>query len=955
MTEMFDDIRENIGNFFKKRLNPLMIVYVLLLVILVNRMFTLQIARTNDYEKAANGQLEHTKEIKATRGNIYDCNGKLLATNKLSYNVSYENYSQSASSMTSDEKNAMIYRLIRLIESNGDKIDVDFFMEYDKDGKLKFTAEGNNLLFYKSEVFAVKNGIKGLTEKQRDMSAKELYDYMRDTPSAATTSFGISDKYSKEDTLKIMSVRYAMFSNRYSYDPVTIAKNVSRKTVAAIKENSDELPGIDITTASKRVYKHSKYFAHILGYTGIVTSEKQLELKAEDKNSEYTADDQIGISGLEEEYEDYLKGKKGKEKITVDSETSRVASVEAVQNPVAGNDIYLTIDADLQKKCYDILEKHIAAILVSKITNSSYAGTRGSSSKDIYVPIYDVYNALLNNNVINTSRFTDKDASQLEKDTYRKFKDTRKDLTAKLLHDIGVNSHVTSKEAGKYRGEFIDYFYTYLKENNYILTDKVKTSSQMYKDYESGKAGLSEYLQYAISNNWMDLSKLNIGNDYYSTEEIYKKLLNQVSDELKDDNGYTKMVYSYLIYHYSITGRDCCLLLFDQGDIKYDPSAYKALKSGTLSPYSFIISKIKKLEITPGQLGLDPCSGSVVVTDVNTGKVKAMVSYPSYDNNRMANQVDSDYFYTYLTQNSSSPLLNRPTMQKLAPGSTFKIVSAVTGLQEGVISPGTTIYDRTVFDKIKPSPRDWSSVSHGNINVSQAIEMSCNYFFYTVGYDLGLKNGHLDSDYGLSRIKKYADMFGLTAKSGVEIPETSPHFSDTDVVRSAIGQGTHSYTPSQISRYVTTVANSGTCYNLTLIDHINSVKGKTVFENKTAPVRNKVNISKSTWDAVHKGMYLVVNGPASEVNSYFTDIKQTIAGKTGTAQQTSLHANHAYFMSYAPYQDPKVSVTCVIPNGYASSNAAYTASDIYRYYFCKDKKKYNDKSISANKNVKVTD
>lgn len=148
---------------------------------------------------------------------------------------------------------------------------------------------------------------------------------------------------------------------------------------------------------------------------------------------------------------------------------------------------------------------------------------------------------------------------------------------------------------------------------------------------------------------------LKIGDSYYSTEEIYKKLVDYGLKLLEDDTTYSKMVYSYLIYHYEISGQDCCLLLFDQGDIKYNAQEYSKVKHGITSPYSFLTGKIRKLEITPGQLGLDPCSGSIVVTDTKTGDVKAMVSYPSYDNNKMANQVDSDYFYSYLTQNTSSP------------------------------------------------------------------------------------------------------------------------------------------------------------------------------------------------------------------------------------------------------------------------------------------------------------
>jgi penicillin-binding protein 2 len=232
------------------------------------------------------------------------------------------------------------------------------------------------------------------------------------------------------------------------------------------------------------------------------------------------------------------------------------------------------------------------------------------------------------------------------------------------------------------------------------------------------------------------------------------------------------------------------------------------------------------------------------------------------------------------------------------------------------------------------------------MTVSTAIENSCNVFFYEMGYRLGGgHNGNVNNSKGLERLKKYAQMFGLTDKSGVEITESQPHFSTEDIVRSCIGQGNHAYAPIQLARYVTTLANSGTCYDLTLIDKIKDVDGNTVVNN-SAKVRNKVKISQSTWNAVHRGMYLVVNGSAH--GSIFQGLKETVAGKTGTAQQNTLHPNHAYFLSYGPYEDPEVSVSCVIPNGYTSTYAMELARDVYQYYFG-EKKISGGKAASVNR------
>lgn len=950
---MLDTIKEYIKHFFESRLLPVAVVFVLLFCILVNRMFELQIAQTDSYVSQAAKRSRENRKIKASRGNIYDCNGKLLAYNKLSYNITFTSNNVS-SDLTSEQKNEMIYHLLKIMKKHGEKLAVEFYIEYDDNGVPQFTIQDNALLRFKAEVFGTK--VEALTQEKRDMSAEEVFEYLRSSDGSNSPKFLIDDKYDKETTLQIMAVRYAMFIYRFKQsESIVLAQDVSDSTVAAVKENNNELPGINIEEDSTRVYKMSKYFAHILGYTGTVSAEKLEELQEENPSTTYAVADQIGVSGLESTYEDYLRGTKGSEKLTINDVTGRIEKVERESDPVAGNDVYLSIDSELQMECYKLLEEHIAGVLIANINNSDSAGSKGHSASKIKVPIYDVYSALIENNIINSSRFTDKDASALEKNTYQKYQDKSKVIKKRMREILAVDSKTTEKQLPDSIAEFIDCFYDLLKQDSVILINDVDSADATFKKFAAKKISLSQFLQYAISKSWVDLGKLDIGEQYFSTQEIYKKLVKYGLELLEDDPKYPKMIYSYLVHQHELSGRDCCLLLFDQGDIKYNADEYERLKRGLLSPYSFIIKKIRNLEITPGDLGLEPCSGSLVITDVNTGKVKAMVSYPSYDNNKMANQVDSDYFYNYLTQASSSPLLNRPVQQKLAPGSTFKVISSVAGLEEDVITPSTNIYDRVKFDLINPSPRCWKSTGHGTLHVSTAIEASCNFFFYNIGFKLGggKSNGYVNDTRGLARLEKYADMFGLTDRSGVEIPETEPQFSKTDIVRAAIGQATHAYSPAQIARYVTTVANNGTCYDLTLIDKVKDVKGKVILDNK-AKVRNKVKIRKSTWDNIHDGMYRVVNGNTSTA-PMFAGLNKKVAGKTGTAQLNEYHANHAWFMSYAPYNNPEISVTCLIPNGYASSNAAQTVRDVYKYYFSKGKKKVSGKVKMPESSTNVMD
>ena len=219
-------------------------------------------------------------------------------------------------------------------------------------------------------------------------------------------------------------------------------------------------------------------------------------------------------------------------------------------------------------------------------------------------------------------------------------------------------------------------------------------------------------------------------------------------------------------------------------------------------------------------------------------------------------------------------------------------------------------------------------MSHGPLNVVGGIKNSCNYFFYEVGYRLSFgTNGLYNSDLGLERLKLYCDMYGLTDKSGVEIPENEPNVSDMDSIRSAIGQGTHNYTTTQLARYATAVANSGTVYNISILDKLTSAGGD-ILEDYTPSVRNNINIQQSTWDSIHLGMMEAASTYAS-----FKNFPVIIAGKTGTAQQTTTRPNHALFICFAPYDRPQIAIATRIAYGYTSANAASTTKDIISYYF----------------------
>ena len=376
-----------------------------------------------------------------------------------------------------------------------------------------------------------------------------------------------------------------------------------------------------------------------------------------------------------------------------------------------------------------------------------------------------------------------------------------------------------------------------------------------------------------------------------------------------------------------ISGKQICLILWDQDLINVEESKITKLRSGGISSYQFMVDCISNLEITPAQLSLEPCSASCVITDVRTGDVKALVSYPSYDNNKLANSADAEYL-AQLNNDLSRPLWNYATQYKSAPGSTFKMVSSVAAIEEGVAGLHEDITCTGSFTKLTGTiHKCWISPgAHGNLEVEDAIANSCNNFFYEVGYRLSQDNDGYNADIGTETLAKYADLFGLSEKSGVEISESEPNVSDTLPVPSAIGQGTHAYTTVGLARYVTAVANSGTVYNLTLIDKITDTHKNLIVDN-SASVRNKINLSQNVWDAIHDGMLKVVHQ-----KSYFSDIGTTVAGKTGTAQEVTSRANHALFVGYAHFDNPEVSFAVRVMNGYSSDYAAQITKQVLQIH-----------------------
>lgn len=922
---MLDVILDFIKKILKSRLFPITIIYLVLFAVVINRLFVLQIIKGPTIEVQNELKDMEQRDLDSTRGNIYDRNGKLLATNELSYSVVMQDIN-----VSNEEFNSIIYKLVNLIEKNGNTLDTEFYIQKNKNGEFEFTVEGKDLTRFKKLAYTYVLKDNELTEEQQNASAKDVFEFLKNgTGDNFTNMFGISDQYTDEEALKIMNVRFAFLSNYPKYNLVTLASKVNDTTVAAVMENSAELKGVDVKQETSRVYEDSKYFAQIIGYTGKISAEQY----ENQKTKKYSTTDVVGKTGIENRYEEQLAGVKGKETVSVKS--GKVIKVEDRVEPVAGNDIYLTIDADLQKNCYLLLEKEINKILLSSIVPDMNYGSKGESATDITIPIYEVYNALINNNVIDITAFQDSNATALEKETYIKYQVALKDVFSKLDGLLRMDSTTTNDKAGDMQ-DFLNYFYKELINQKILLKDSIPEDDKTFNDYKNNKISLSSFLQYALSNNWIDLTALNIGDEYYSAEELYQKLITNSKELLRQDDLFNKLIYRNLIFSYKLTGTEICLLLFDQGVLEYKEADVNSLKNGGISAYTFLRSKLSNLEITPEMLALDPCNGSIVITDVKTGEVLALVSYPGYDNNKLANKVDSQY-YSQLLKNNSLPLTNFALKSRIAPGSTFKMVTSVTALEEGVVTPSEQIRDLGEFTKISPAAKcHIYPNTHGLVDIVDALKVSCNYFFYEMGWRLSMDNvGLYKPEIGLSKIAKYADLFGFNETSGIELDESPPKISDIDAVRSSIGQGSNYFTPAELSRYVTTIANRGTCFDLTLLDKVEDKDGNVILQNSAKVNHTLDNISKSTWDAVYNGMNAVVNTSGGSVEPLFRGFDVTVAGKTGTSQVSKVNPNNALFLSFAPYDAPEISVTAVIPRGYTSHNTAELCKKIYSLYFDK--------------------
>lgn len=903
----------------KNRLFVLLVIVAAIFAVLVCRLFYMQIVNGEEASAGITSSVTREVSMPAARGNIYDRYGRPLAVNEAAFSIEIDD----SIAVDYEDKNEQVVKLYEKMKENGYTVTDN--LPISRDTEPKFTISGDELEEWKTDI--------GLDKKQMRYDAVRTLEYLYDSYGLDETvdenkkreivslGINISDKnimimnlimtiesnggeivdelpisedrpytfiienekeiqrwkkdvsmegeeldYTAEESMeylidlfgipqnmspamqrKLAAVRYSLYLQRFKkYQPVTVAREINDKIIAEVKENLDIFPGVSVETESMRKYEEGDKFSNILGYIRQISDE---ELKEYEQYG-YDSGDIVGKTGIEKVMELELNGKDGKMLVEVDNMGRKISTLET-EAPVSGNDVFLTIDKDLQIAAYNYLEDALAEAIITRLT------------------------------------------SELEKDV---------PVTLKQL-------------------------FTSMIESGSISVSSIMKAEEGY--------------QLTLKNLILSYNK-----DIDISDSEQKTAAKQVLTKAVEDGmlSYTTMIF----------------VMLEQGIITADDNYRSRIVSGELSPLEIIIDKLRTGDLTPAETNLNPCSGSVVVSDVNSGKTLALVTYPSYDNNELVNTFNNEY-YNKLLEDPSTPLVNRPLMQKKAPGSTLKMVTAVAALETGIITPEQTIKDEGLFTKAgTPYARcmiySLNGSTHGYVNVSHALEVSCNYFFYDVSYMLGGETDDPTSLKGITILDEYYDAFGLNSPTGMEIgenppsmaspsykeeimkwqnPEATPsqtRWTSGDTIRAAIGQSVNSFSAASMNKYIATLANGGTRYKMHLIDKVKSSDGS-VTQQTEEVVENIMEIDRANLDAVYEGMRLVTQGSKGTLRNVFKDFPIDVAAKSGTAEENKNNSSHSWFVGFAPYDNPQIAVTVMIPFGDVSgSPAAVTARNIIGEY-----------------------
>ena len=652
------------------RLFVIAMVVTGMFMVLIYQFYTLQVIEHATYEEDLRASVQREVEIPAIRGLIYDRYGKPLVSNKPIYVLKTD----PQVSLKKDEYNQILLKVANLLEENEDTY-IDN-MPISKTVPFTFTEDAQSIRSFITNYVPYDN--QDHKEIIYTYSAPELMAYLR-----GEEGYNLSEDISDEDARKILAMRLQISQTTYQkYKTVTLAKDISMETLAAIEENQDKYPSIIAEVESQRYYTdlYSKAFGNILGYTRMITESQYNELK----ENGYEKDELVGQVGIEGSMEAELRGEKGSKLIEVDNAGRTVFTLET-KEAKAGNDVYLTLDADLQLATYEAMEKRLAEGIVARLQGKE---------KTIPLTGRDILISMAKNNQLDFKQMKKAPESEMQRQLYERINE----------------------------------------------------------DYQKALQQLEE-------------NEKNLPDDKKTHLSIQQHFANMLDNEEP-----------------LITDRELLLALGEQQSLKLDEEQMTRIRNGNIgSVEALLIAELESGELKPDQTAIMPFSGAAVVVDVNTGEVLSLVGYPSYDSNEFTQNFNSIYRKLHDGVDERNVEINRALKTAKAPGSTFKMIVAVAGLEEEIVTPETTIYDAGVYPNVGDrAPRCWiytnTGHGHGNLNVQGALEVSCNYYFYEIAYRLGLKYG---APYGgIDALSKYVEMFGLGHKSGIELDETAPNISN---------------------------------------------------------------------------------------------------------------------------------------------------------------------------------
>ena len=573
----------------------LLIVFFIMFSILIVRLFQLQIVKGQEYENNFILQTKREIVLSGARGNIYDRNGKPLATNKLANSVTFEDQE----TYNSDRErqlnlNSKIYQMIRIIKSKGDSIETSLKIIIDPNGNFQFSVDDFWLQRFKADVYGKAN-IDDMEAKERNSTADEIVSYLSDKfcvfaqgekkyTDKEKKDYGLPQQFEKSDLLDILNIRYALSLQAYQkYLSVTVAKDVSDETVVAIMENQYDISGVDIKQDTIRVYEGGEACSSILGYTGTISSE---ELKERD-DSKLTINSIVGKSGMEQYLDQVLQGRDGKKEVYVDNTGRTTQDLGVIQQPRAGKDVYLSIDVELQKKTYEALERKIADILVQHLINTKTFDKKGvDDTTEIKIPIYDVYIALLNNGVIDLEQLREEDASELERKFFQIFLKKKSEVVQgieKDLRELSTKYNELGIENQEYQSFIID--------NLNIINNK-NNNEELVEKWEKGELSMKDYLYDQIGVGNINSDIIASEEEYLNKDEIYESLVSFIVNKLQENSQFDELINKYLVLNDEILPDDIVRLLYEQQFLNPEDEDYENWNRGLITTFDLLIKKI---------------------------------------------------------------------------------------------------------------------------------------------------------------------------------------------------------------------------------------------------------------------------------------------------------------------------------------------------------------------------